>query len=139
MTARAALLASVVLVGCGSAAAPPRSSPTASPTPEVQELTGQLTLHDPDTVAAGCVGQGGYDDITEGADVVVKDQNGTVVATGSLQAGTAQGGDCVYPFRVAGVPKEAFYVVEVSHRGELHYSYAEMQGNGWTVAMTLGH
>jgi 2',3'-cyclic-nucleotide 2'-phosphodiesterase (5'-nucleotidase family) len=133
--------AAVVVTACGSTSTPavrPPSTPTPSPTPEAHRLTGRLTLHDADTAAAACVGQGGYSDIAEGADVVVKDQAGVVVASSTLTTGQRNGDECVYVFAVDNVPKASFYSVEVSHRGQLHYSYDQMQSSDWTVAMTLG-
>ncbi|MCH9036369.1 MAG: hypothetical protein IH860_03485 [Chloroflexi bacterium] len=135
-----------------------------------QTIRGTLTLSDEDTLwshGAPCSGSGGYDDIREGAQVVVKNEEGEVIATSSLQQGTgrdllvalleaadelegketptsASGFEglelvvCVLPFEVA-VPNAAFYSVEVSHRGELSYSREELDEIDWSVDFELGN
>lgn len=138
-------VALLIVAGCSAPAASPSAPPTASPKPVVHLLTGSLELQDPDgwTYGAGdndCFGDGGYSDIDEGADVTVKNQDGSIIATGRLEAGriTNQGVNCTFNFSVAGIPDATFYSVEVSHRGELRYSKAELEQQNWTVTFTLG-
>ena len=45
---------------------------------------------------------------------------------------------CEFEFTVDGVRDADFYTVEVSHRGGLSFSKAEMEANGWTVEASLG-
>lgn len=86
-----------------------------------------------------CEGTSGYDDIFAGQTVTVSNQGGTVIGTGSLGPGTAGGiVTCLFRFRVDELPKESFYNIEVSHRGGLTYSIAELEGMGWKVDLTLG-
>jgi hypothetical protein len=62
-------------------------------------ITGHLTLTDSDTATSNCVGQDGYSDIDEGANITITNESGTVIGSASLGAGTnSSGDDCVYPF-----------------------------------------
>ena len=81
---------------------------------------------------------GGYKDIRDGADVVIRDGAGTIVGTSNLTDGTQQGSGVTFTFKVDGVPDADFYAVEVSHRGELRFSRAEMAANHWVVSASLG-
>jgi hypothetical protein len=89
-----------------------------------------------------CVGDGGYSDIGPGAQVTVTDQKGELIATGTLSMGergmTNDTWVCRFAFTVPDVPGADFYTIEVSHRGGLTYSTAEMDAQGWTVGFTLG-
>lgn len=116
---------------------------------------GSVTLTDDDGVFVNgdangpgreCTGTGGFDDIKAGAQVVVKDADGTTLATGNLGEGAttnkANFADryetCEFEFRVAGVPEgQSFYGVEVSHRGELQKTEAEMR-DPQQLAFSLG-
>lgn len=139
-------------------------------------IHGTLTLSDSDNFwsdGSPCSGQGGYDDISSGAQVVVKNEAGEIVATSRLEAGVGkdlrislwelgveaaeeegrtpppspdlQDSDlldlnlvqCEFAFE-ADVPASPFYSIEVSHRGEINYSYDDMVENDWTVGLTLG-
>ena len=54
-----------------------------------------------------CYGEDGNSDIDEGAQVTIRDGDGTKVALGALGQGIARGLrgiDCVFPFTVADVP-----------------------------------
>ncbi len=107
--------------------------------PETTTVTGSLTLDDYDTVLADCVGQGGYSDISEGATVVITDQTGRILSSGALEAGSASGTTCVYDFSLPSVRQdEQQYAVEITHRGKVVTSAAEMQSDGWTFGVTLG-
>lgn len=129
-------LIAVLVAGCGGPAA------TAVPTATVYTLTGTMTLKAADSGGprSDCHGTGGFDDITGGLDVVVRDQANTILATSRLAPGTADiaAATCVLPFAVPGVPTATFYSIEVGRRGALTYSFADMVGKNWTVAFTLG-
>jgi len=85
--------------------------------------------------------------------VVVKDGAGSILAAGSLgpgkwekvtvttPSGTTVSGIvyCVFHFALPGIPTEDFYTIEVSHRGELTYSYDDLKTQGWVVEFTLGY
>lgn len=133
------LVLAILLAGCG---------PAATPTPSTHQLTGTMTLTaDRDGIQSesgpGCYGTGGYDDIVVGTDVKVRDESGTLIATGALGDGNEQSAPgalkiCVFTFTVADVPDAAFYSVEIANRGELTYSAAEMDAADWAIGMTLG-
>jgi Protein of unknown function (DUF2510) len=104
-------------------------------------VTGTFVLTDADTAAAGCVGTGGYTDITQGTTVILTNESGTILGSAALDAGTADttAGTCTYHFAVPGVPEnQSQYAVEVAHRGKVVNSRADMQASGWTFALTLG-
>jgi hypothetical protein len=124
-----------VRVGVGREDAP--ATTTTRPT-----MTGIMTLHDPDAAyqfGEVCSGTNGYDDVDTGASVVVTNEQGTVIGTGSLgQGSTSPDGDCVFNFTVAGVPEARFYGVEVSHRGKVTFSHEQLDQDRWNVELTLG-
>lgn len=103
-------------------------------------VTGHLILTDADTATSSCVGQGGYDDITQGAALTILDENGTVIGSGSIESGVNTNTDeCSYAFSVSGVTDAAkFYHFKISHRDGPSVSHSEMQSNGWTEDLTLG-
>lgn len=89
-------------------------------------------------LADGCFGTGGYDDIRSGLGVTVRDGSGSILATGRLGRGTMDGSvKCIFPFEIAALPKVDFYAVEVGRRGELSYSFDELERMGWQVGFSL--
>lgn len=98
----------------------------------------------------GCKGSGGYSDISEGTQVVVKNGQGTILATGRLGVGTfppipspapktpPTTDICGFAFLVPAIPDSDFYSIEVSHRGALVYSREDLKAKGWQVALSLG-
>ena len=104
-------------------------------------VTGTFVLTDSDTAYAGCVGQGGYADISPGVAVILASQDNTILGSTSLGVGSADtsAGTCTYNFTVADVPKDqSRYAIEVSHRGKVVNSKAEMRANGWTFGLSMG-
>jgi hypothetical protein len=104
-------------------------------------LEGKLSLFDTKfgTSIGSCTGEGGYDDIRAGAAVIVKDESGKVLATGSLGSGKiTDPATCEFSFSLADVPDAKFYQIEVSHRGALTYSRDDLDKRGWKVEFTLG-
>lgn len=103
--------------------------------------TGTLTLSSPDgngiSGGASCVGTGGFNDIREGTQVVIRDETGTTVGVGQLEAASASlSTRCTFAFTVDGVPTGAdFYEVEISHRGGITFSQEELERG---VSLTLG-
>ena len=90
----------------------------------------------------GCEGREGYDDIVGGAQVLVSDEAGTTIASSRLEPGEivrAHDGiiTCEWSFEIADVPEAKFYEIEVSRRGGLKYSKAEMEGLDWEVPFFL--
>lgn len=142
-----------LVVACGSSSASSSSSNgspatvTASPTPKNDVLGGTLELtadSDGVTVDAGtCAGTGGYSDIDSGTSVVLTNEDGTVIDTTSLLPGTPKNpGDanvtCDFTFTFGPIPKAKFYSVEVSHRGKITESAAELKANDYIFDVTLG-
>jgi len=107
-------------------------------------LTGSLILSDTTgggilAVAGGCFGSGGYSDIREGAGVTLKHGDGKLLGTGSLGAGTGGSSSCTFDYAIDNVPETAFYSLEISHRGALNFSLADMNASGWIAGATLGN
>ena len=108
-------------------------------------LHGTLTLTSSGGISrsgSNCSGTGGYSDLTAGGAVTVKNESGTVIATGSLDDGVS---DATYPtvvchfsFTIASVPDAKFYSIEVTHRGALTYSQDHLNSDGWKVDASIG-
>ena len=106
-------------------------------------ITGTLALVDTDSQGGLdegdlCSGSGGYDDIGPGADVKVTDGKGELIGSSNLGVGKYNGFACSFEFTVESVRDADFYSVEVSHRGGLSFSKAEIEANDWTVGASLG-
>jgi hypothetical protein len=130
----AALL--VALSACGEGS-PLEKEPTEF------NVTGSLTLSDTMSVVTttkdDCWGTGGYDDIQAGAQVVVYDNKGAMLASSELDPGVAEGdelGVCTFKFKVPNVPiaDTDLYSVEVTSRGKITFTQAE----AGSVGLTLG-
>lgn len=118
-----AFVSTILLASCGS------SGITLNGTVELDN-GGGLDGTNFSAGADGCSGTDGYSDLTDGASVTVYDSAGTVIAVGSLDAGRQVGEACLFPWSVSHVKKSSFYKVEVSHRGQLTYSYAQAKAGG---------
>lgn len=104
-------------------------------------VSGELTLTDSATAYSGCEGTGGYDDIEQGATVVLTNQDNKILGSTALSAGEADTADgtCTYTFSIDDVPmNDAQYAVEVTHRGKVINSRADMVDQDWTFSMSLG-
>lgn len=110
-------------------------------------ISGTFTLLDDDLLVArtdsplkdACWGRGGYDDISGGLGVVIKDGAGTIIAKDELWSGKNTGrNECTFPFYVSNVPDADFYTIEVGRRGSLIYSRDEIARVDWNVAFSLG-
>lgn len=131
----------------------PTSGP--SPTPAVgeedvstQTLTGDVRL----TRLVGregspCFGYAFYEDYRPGIDVIVEDDQGTVLAIGSLEEGvfveaaSGTGTDCLMPFTVEVVPMTDFYTIHLGERGGLRsgmlVSYEELVELDWHLSLIV--
>lgn len=68
----------------------------------------------------------GYDDVHPGAEVLVKDPEGTIIAKGELADGPIASNACIFTFTVSGVPGgHKFYTVGVANRGQLTFTEDE--------------
>jgi hypothetical protein len=102
----------------------------------------QVSTSASDSLLGGdCVSPNGYDDVDDGASVVVEDETGRTLATSNLESGEYDGSSCVFNFKVEDVEKAAFYQVSVGSesRGHLQYSYDDMVDADWAVHLTLGN
>jgi hypothetical protein len=128
-------VAVVVLIAAGILVASLVQSATKST--NTFAVNGSLELSDTsgDNGDGTCTGSGGYDDISPGAQVTIKDSAGKVVAVGSLGDGVSSGGACTFNFTVSDVPGGSkIYAVEVSHRGDINFTRSEAED----VSLTLG-
>lgn len=113
------------LTGCGA------SSFTAQGTMTLG-LEG-VTQHAPG--GGECDGYGGYDDVTPGAQVVIKAE-GATVGKGELGEGTYDEGWCRFPFSISEIKGGSkFYSIEVANRGSLEYTEEELKSG---VSLSLG-
>lgn len=100
-------------------------------------INGTFQLLDED-VSRSCVGSSGYDDIRPGTSVTVRNETGETIATTELGSGEFfDGVGCEYDFQV-GVPDASFYRIEVSHRGDVEFSKAELEADEWEASLSLG-
>lgn len=142
----AAVLVALALTGCSSEDADPPAAENSSSAPASRTVTGTLTLNDADgftwSSETGCVGDGGYDDIHGGTQVVITDSAGATVALGKLDQGKLDGtikgqtaDQCKFTFAVPGVPTgKGFYGVEVGKRGRVQYPEQQLFS---ALALTL--
>lgn len=108
--------------------------------PKKTTVNGNLVLHDLDSAESACVGQGGYSDIQFGTDVILTNQNGDILGSGSLGIGEASGSDCTYHFTVSDIREdEEQYAIEISHRGKVVASAEQLRNNGWKFDISLGN
>ncbi len=149
----------LALGACGGQAHQ-QAAPTTTTAPPTYTITGSLVLEgtlfsldNTDTISyqrgGACWGTNGYDDVKEGAQVTVENENGATIGTSALDAGqlaedpakmrdpTAKT-TCSFSFVVRDVPKARFYKVEVSHRGQVTYSFDQLVNNSWSAELSLG-
>lgn len=81
-----------------------------------------------------CRGTGAFSDLAGGTAVVISDASGKTIALGQLQPGHVSGTNCVFQFSVE-APRSDFYGIEVSHRGVVKYSLAEVQAGRVSIGI----
>ena len=128
--------------------AAPSASPQLPSQPATHMVLGSITVIDtkpsalfPSITTKGteCHGSGGYSDLAAGASVILRDERGTVLSSAALVDGSGTKTSCTLSFLLPAVPDTAqFYVVTVSHRGEVSTSHADMVTSGWQIALTIG-
>lgn len=140
---RAILIAGAVCVAsaCGAStpAAPPATDPPRHQITGTLRLTASGLVHGKDNT---CTPTGGYSDLHSGTQVLVKDGASKVIAQGRLEEGHQGDGKnanviCVFSFTVPEVPDADFYLVSVSHRGDVSHTRAEMDAANWNVELSL--
>jgi hypothetical protein len=105
-----------------------------------ETLTVDFALLDQGSSCAG--GVGGYSDVGPGMDVVVRNNDAKVIATGELGGGDSAGTTnvgCVWTAVLDDVPGgEDYYEISVGNRGEQVYSHEDLESKGWKVDLSLG-
>jgi hypothetical protein len=106
-------------------------------------VTGTLQLNGEGSITTSdlpmgfaCAGTRGYGDIGPGSAVTITDESGTLLAKGSIENSRGDETSCMLTFKVFDVPAGAkFYKLEISHRGEMNYTEAEVKQG---VQVSLG-
>jgi hypothetical protein len=139
--------AEVLSQPASSPAAPPAliRPPTPQPaTPSVIEMTGLFALlggYDFDGAnemnATTCWGVGGYSDIREGLQVIIRDGSSQILASTVLVFEDLQF-RCLFSWRAQNIKVSDFYSVEIGRRGELVYSHSDLVAMGFRVNASLG-
>jgi len=104
-------------------------------------IKGSITLIDSDLGGTDdtCYGTGGFGDIRANMPVTVRDGEGAILATGETGSGrTDSSVTCVFEFEISEIPKVDFYSIEVGRRGQLNYSFQELEEKEWTVGLSIG-
>lgn len=105
----------------------------------VQELADSKYGTDNYGVSGGiCAGAGGYDDLRSGASVTVYGAAHQIIGVGNLGVGTELSGMCYWGTEVTVPAGEAFYSMEVTHRGELTASADEIADGRLLISGSIG-
>jgi hypothetical protein len=111
----------------------------APPVAPTMTMTGAFELQGSENwvdSAGGCSGEGGFNDLTGGASVIVYDATGGYAGAGSLDAGTVSGTSCLFTIEVSGIAAGSnVYLAEVSHRGKIK---VYQDGDTLTFGGTIG-
>lgn len=124
------------------------STATAATTlPESNKVAGLLvfdggTWTGPAGALCSTYGESAAADVQPGAQVTVKNANGSVIGAGALGKGgqvLASGTTyfCGYHFSVSQLPKSDFYQFSLGSRPPVTYSYAQMQASGWRARLSV--
>ena len=120
--------------------------------PETHGVTGTVPMTDtahfgvegrvPYEVGDACFAEGGFDDVHTGTDVRALDEEGTIIGSSRLDAGTLiqlgtlnRGCEFTWTMDVADAE---FYAFEIANRGGPSFQRAELEAAGWDVALSLG-
>jgi hypothetical protein len=145
-----AIAAGMLLLGLSACSSHKSATASATTTTAEQQhsITGSVTLIGSEDTFSGngeytvdngaCSGTNGYDDLTEGLQVTVTNETGTLIGTGNLDAGQVTDAGCSFAFVVHNLPVAKFYRIEAGHRGQVSYSYDRMQAAGWSAELSIG-
>lgn len=89
------------------------------------DVNGDLTVTSTSSVSSDkgvCTTSGGYADVKLGAQFVITDAAGSVVATAVLGPGQGVGGSCRFAFHAEVPSGSDFYGLELGRRGVVQYS-----------------
>lgn len=144
----------LVAASCSGAGAPtpsptlsptPSPSPSPSPSPATHLVVGTLVVAGKAFEYEGktaCVREKGLRDVGDGSQVVLTDQKGTVIGTATVgvhpEGPLTASNDCQYQFLFFDVPDVPFYTFTIGRRGGLTLSLEELEGQNWTVGLSLG-
>jgi hypothetical protein len=125
--------------------ASPVASPVASPASSLETYTiqGAISLQGADyfitSEDGSCAGTRGFEDHTVGTPVTVRDGAGTVIATGQIGQSKPFPDDqeCMFFFSVLNVPYSEVYVIQISFRGPLTYTFDELELTNWYLRLTI--
>jgi hypothetical protein len=142
VTVLAVVVLAALAAGCTG------KSPAGQPVPQARRLDGNYTVHGifrHRNYGAPCAAvDAGYPDIHAGTPVAVRDKSGAVVASATLGGGTlrqqplrGRDDDCLFRFSLT-VPDRAGYEIEVSNRGAVAFSRADLEHAHWTANLTIG-
>lgn len=130
------VVTALIVVGAGGAI---WSHHSTKPAPKVT-IRGTIILTNAETLQANCVGQGSYQDLHAGTDVVLTNEAGDTIGRTTLTGGQPDYDDgiCSYPFTFTAVPTDSsLYYVEVAQRGKIRKTRAELKQSGWTYFLAL--
>jgi len=103
------------------------------------ELRGETGEEFLNMAVTGCTGLGGYSDIHPGAQIKILDQSGDIIAVTELETDPASDSfdECRFQF-VAEAPEATFYSISLGRRGDMTYSFDDLEETEWLVELTLG-
>lgn len=90
--------------------------------------------------------QEGYEDVEPGTRLEVTDGDGNALAAGKLEKGelatsyedkVGRAMDCRLPFTIEDVPLAESYTIVLEDRGDLTYSFQDLERQGWKVAFSI--
>jgi hypothetical protein len=125
----------LMLAACGGGGGG-ASSPVISGT-EILTNTGAASGNVP---CNGDYGAATFEDLGTGTVVGVTDQNGSLIGSGQLRAGmssTANGGECVWRFKVSVPATATSYTIQVGQRPPMTFSQTDLAGNQWAATLTV--
>jgi hypothetical protein len=137
------VVVAVLVAGCGGNRTAPK--PAAQPN---HRLDGSYTVHGVfphRNYGAPCKGaEAGYADIHAGTPVVVRDKSGAAVGSATLGDGIlhqqplrGRDDDCQFRYSLT-VPERDTYRIQVSGRGYVEFSRADLERSGWKADLTVG-
>jgi hypothetical protein len=83
----------------------------------------------------GCIGLGDYAGLQAGQQVIVRNENGSVIGTANLAA-TGSAVVCSWTFEIE-VPVSAYYEVSIPMRAEQVYAASEVTASNGQIELTL--
>jgi hypothetical protein len=89
------------------------------------------------TLGTGCQGASGFSDIQPGTAVIIKNGTGTLLTQTTLGPGIGSSSSCVFAFSFDVTEGEDQYVITISHRGDLSYTFDQLKAG--LVGASLGN